>query len=108
MAKKVYGAGSVDIAPAAKEKIIQLEKEYERKELGLCMVKTSLSLTDNPKIKGVPKDWTLKIRDVRYYGGAGFVVPVTGDISLMPGTGSNPAFTRIDVNLDTEKVYGIF
>lgn len=108
VAKKVYGAGNVDITPLAKEKIHQLEKEYDSSTLGLCMVKTSLSLSDNPKLKGVPKDWTLKIRDVRYYGGAGFVVPVAGDISLMPGTGSNPAFTRIDVNLDTERVYGIF
>ncbi len=108
VAKKVYGADDVDISPLAKEKINQLEKEYDSSTLGLCMVKTSLSLSDNPKLKGVPKDWTLKIRDVRYYGGAGFVVPVAGDISLMPGTGSNPAFTRIDVNLDTERVYGIF
>ena len=108
VAKKVYGADGVDISPLAKEKIDQLEKQYDNSSLGLCMVKTSLSLSDNPKLKGVPKDWTLKIRDVRYYGGAGFVVPVAGDISLMPGTGSNPAFTRLDVNLDTERVYGIF
>ncbi len=108
IAKNVYGAGAVEIAPAAKEKIAELEKQYDTKELGLCMVKTSLSLSDNPKLKGVPKDWTLKIRDVRYYGGAGFVVPVSGDISLMPGTGSNPAFTKIDVNTETGKVYGIF
>lgn len=108
VAKEVYGAADIDLSPAAKEKISQLEKSRNVGELGLCMVKTSLSLSDNPRLKGVPKDWTLKIRDVLYYGGAGFIVPVAGDISLMPGTGSNPAFRRIDVNTETGKVYGIF
>lgn len=108
IAKEVYGAKDVELSPAAKEKIIAAEKEHKLQDTGLCMVKTSLSLSDNPKIKGAPKDWTLKIRDALYYGGAGFVVPVAGDISLMPGTGSNPAFRKIDVNTETGKVYGIF
>lgn len=108
VAKEVYGAKDVQLSAAAKEKINQLEQAHDRKKLGLCMVKTSLSLSDNPRLKGVPKDWTLNIRDVLYYGGAGFVVPVAGDISLMPGTGSNPAFRKIDVNTETGKVYGIF
>lgn len=108
VAKEVYGAKDIELSPLAKEKISRLEKEHDLSGLGLCMVKTSLSLSDNPHLKGVPKDWNLKIRDVLYYGGAGFVVPVAGDISLMPGTGSNPAFRKIDVNTETGKVYGIF
>ncbi len=55
----------------------------------------------------MPKGWRLQIRDVLTYGGAGFVVPVAGAISLMPGTGSNPAFRRVDVDTETGKVTGL-
>ena len=74
----------------------------------MCMVKTHLSLSDNPALKGVPTGWNLAVRDVLIYGGAGFVVPVAGKISLMPGTGSNPAFRRVDVDVETGKVTGLF
>ena len=63
--------------------------------MGDCMVKTHLSLTDNPTIKGVPKGWRLRIRDILTYKGAGFVVPVAGAITLMPGTASDPAYRRV-------------
>ena len=72
------------------------------------MVKTHLSLSDNPALKGVPKGWRLFVRDILTYGGAGFVVPVAGNISLMPGTGSNPAYRRVDVDVETGKVKGVF
>ncbi len=72
------------------------------------MVKTHLSLSHDPNIKGTPKGWTLPIRDILTYNGAGFVVPVAGAISLMPGTGSNPAFRRVDVDVETGKVKGVF
>ena len=72
------------------------------------MVKTHLSLTDNPALKGVPKGWKLMVRDILTYGGAGFVVPVAGAISLMPGTSSNPAYTRVDVDVESGKVKGLF
>jgi len=72
------------------------------------MVKTHLSLSDNPALKGVPTGWRLKIREILTYGGAGFIVPVAGTISLMPGTGSNPAFKRVDVDVETGKVQGLF
>ncbi|MBU1564918.1 MAG: formate--tetrahydrofolate ligase, partial [Proteobacteria bacterium] len=76
--------------------------------MGMRMVKTHLSLSDNPALKGVPTGWRLTIREVLTYGGAGFIVPVAGAISLMPGTSSNPAFKRVDVNLETGKVEGVF
>ena len=72
------------------------------------MVKTHLSLSHNPDIKGRPKGWTLPIRDVLMFKGAGFVVPVAGDIKLMPGTASDPAFRRIDVDVETGRVKGLF
>jgi len=72
------------------------------------MVKTHLSLSDNPALKGVPKGWKLFVKDVLVFRGAGFVVPVAGDIKLMPGTSSDPAYRRVDVDVETGKVKGLF
>ena len=108
IATEVYGADGVEYTPDALEKIIRMEKDPEIQKLGTCMVKTHLSLTDNPMLKGVPTGWNLRIRDILTYKGAGFVVPVAGAISLMPGTAANPAFRRIDVDTDTGKVKGVF
>ncbi|MEW6443125.1 MAG: formate--tetrahydrofolate ligase [bacterium] len=108
IAKEVYGADGVEYAADAKSKLEKFEKDPQISRLGMCMVKTHLSLTDNPSIKGVPKGWKLAVRDVLIYGGAGFVVPVAGKISLMPGTASNPAFRRVDVDAATGKVKGLF
>ena len=63
---------------------------------------------NDPTVKGVPKGWTLPIRDVLIYSGAKFLCPCAGTISLMPGTSSNPAFRRIDVDTETGKVSGLF
>jgi formate--tetrahydrofolate ligase len=59
-------------------------------------------------VKGRPGDWELPIRDILIYKGAGFIVPVAGAIKLMPGTSSDPAFRRIDVDVRTGKVQGLF
>ena len=72
------------------------------------LFRSHLSLSDDPGVKGAPKGWKLRIRDVLTFGGAGFVVPVSGSITLMPGTGSNPSFRRVDVDVDTGRVKGIF
>jgi formate--tetrahydrofolate ligase len=72
------------------------------------MVKTHLSLSDDPNVKGRPSGWRLRIRDVLVYRGAGFVVPVAGDIKLMPGTASKPAFLNVDVEAGSGRVTGIF
>ncbi|MCB2226764.1 MAG: formate--tetrahydrofolate ligase [Desulfarculaceae bacterium] len=108
IAKEVYGADGVDYSDAALAKAKKIEADAELSKLGTCMVKTHLSLSDNPALKGVPKDWRLFVRDILTYGGAGFVVPVAGNISLMPGTGSNPAYRRVDVDVETGKVKGVF
>lgn len=108
IAKEVYGADGVSFAPEAAAKLQAMEKDPEMAKLGTCMVKTHLSLSHDPNLKGVPKGWTLPVRDILVYKGAGFVVPVAGAISLMPGTGSDPAYRRIDVDVKTGKVKGLF
>jgi len=108
VATEVYGADGVDFSGEAQAQLKRIQDDPELSKLGLCMVKTHLSLSDNPALKGVPKGWRLTIREVLTYGGAGFIVPVAGAISLMPGTSSNPAFRRIDVDVETGKVEGVF
>ncbi|MBU2548610.1 MAG: formate--tetrahydrofolate ligase, partial [Proteobacteria bacterium] len=108
IAKTVYGASGVEYTAEAAKKAERLEKDPKAAEMGTCMVKTHLSLSDNPSIKGVPKGWKLYIRDILTYGGAGFIVPVAGAISLMPGTASDPAYKRVDVDTKSGKVKGLF
>jgi formate--tetrahydrofolate ligase len=85
-----------------------LSTDPDMATMGTCMVKTHLSLSHDPKLKGVPKGWTLPVSDILTYKGAGFVVPVAGTISLMPGTGSDPAYRRVDVDLESGRVTGVF
>jgi formate--tetrahydrofolate ligase len=108
IAREVYGADGVSFEPEAAEKLARLEQDPETRAMGTCMVKTHLSLSHEPDLKNRPTGWTLPIRDILTYKGAGFVVPVAGAIKLMPGTGSNPAFRRIDVDVETGKVKGLF
>jgi len=108
IAKEVYGADGVSWSPEAENKAKMLESDEKYNEYTTMMVKTHLSLTHEPTLKGVPKNWTLPIRDVLIYSGAKFLCPCAGTISLMPGTGSNPAFRRIDVDTETGKVSGLF
>lgn len=108
IAKEVYGASGVTYSEEAKKKVEIYEADPYSKQLGTCMVKTHLSLSHNPDIKGRPKNWELPVRDILIFKGAGFIVPVAGDIKLMPGTCSDPAFRRIDVDVETGKVKGLF
>jgi formate--tetrahydrofolate ligase len=108
IATEVYGADGVEFLGDSLSKLEKMQKRPDAKDLGLCMVKTQYSLSDDPALKGVPRGWSLRIRDVLLYGGAGYVVPVAGKISLMPGTGSNPSFRRVDVDTETGHVRGIF
>ena len=108
IAKEVCGASGVTYSDDALKKIELLENDPHCKKMGTCMVKTHLSLSHDPDFKGRPKDFLLPIRDVLIYKGAGFIVPLAGSIKLMPGTGSNPAFRRIDVDVETGKVKGLF
>ena len=108
IAKEVYGADGVSWTPEAEAKAKMLENDPKYADFATMMVKTHLSLTHDPTLKGVPKGWTLPIRDVLIYSGAKFLCPCAGAISLMPGTSSNPAFRRIDVDTETGKVSGLF
>ncbi|MBW1698649.1 MAG: formate--tetrahydrofolate ligase [Deltaproteobacteria bacterium] len=108
IAKEVYGADGVSWTPEAEAKAKMLEGAPKFDDYATMMVKTHLSLSHDPSLKGVPKGWILPIRDVLIYSGAKFLCPCAGTISLMPGTGSNPAFRRIDVDVETGKVKGLF
>ena len=108
IAREVYGADGVEYSAEAASKLALFEKDPDTATLGTCMVKTHLSLSHDPDLKGKPTGWTLPIRDILVYRGAGFLVPVAGAIKLMPGTGSNPAYRRIDVDVTTGKVKGLF
>jgi formate--tetrahydrofolate ligase len=108
IAKEVYGADGVSYSAEATAKADRFEKDPKFKDYATMMVKTHLSLSHDPTLKGKPTGWTLPIRDFLTYAGARFICPVAGNISLMPGTGSNPAYRRIDVDLKTGKVKGLF
>jgi formate--tetrahydrofolate ligase len=108
VATRVYGAGDVAYSDNALAKIRQIEADPTARDLGTCMVKTHLSLSHDPEQKGRPVGWDLPISDVLVYKGAGFVVPVAGAIKLMPGTSSDPAFRRVDVDVKTGRVTGLF
>ena len=108
IAREVYGADGVEYSAEALEKAKKMEEDPKFQKMGTCMVKTHLSLTDNPMLKGVPKGWKLFVRDILTYGGADFIVPVAGAISLMPGTATNPAYRKVDVDVETGKVQGLF
>ncbi len=104
IAKEVYGADGVSWTSDAEAKAKMLENDPQYADFATMMVKTHLSLTHDPVRKGVPKGWTLPIRDILIYSGAKFLCPCAGTISLMPGTSSNPAFRRVDVDVETGKV----
>jgi formate--tetrahydrofolate ligase len=108
IAKVVYGADGVSWTPEAEAKAKRFEADSKFDEYTTMMVKTHLSLSHDPTLKGVPKGWTLPIRDVLIYSGAKFLCPCAGAITLMPGTSSNPAFRKVDVDVKTGKVSGIF
>jgi formyltetrahydrofolate synthetase len=108
VAKEVYGAAGVSWTPDAEAKAKRFEADPKMKDFNTMMVKTHLSLTHDPSIKGTPKGWILPVRDVLIFAGAKFLCPMTGMISLMPGTSSDPAYRRVDVDVNTGKVKGLF
>jgi len=108
VAKEVYGADGVQWSPVAEAKAKRFESDPAFADFQTMMVKTHLSLTHDPTMKGVPKGWQLPIRDVLVYSGAKFLCPMAGEISLMPGTASDPAYRRVDVDVNTGEVSGLF
>jgi len=106
--KKVYGGDGVDYTPAARAKMDAFEANPETASLPLCVAKTQYSLSDDATKTGRPAGWRLKVQDILIYQGAGFIVPVSGKIMLMPGTSADPAYRRVDVDVETGKVKGLF
>jgi methylenetetrahydrofolate dehydrogenase (NADP+)/methenyltetrahydrofolate cyclohydrolase/formyltetrahydrofolate synthetase len=105
--KEVYGAGSVTYAPEA-EKKVELYTKLGFDKLPMCMAKTHLSLSHDPAIKGRPTGYTIPIADVRASVGAGFLYPLLGTMSTMPGLPTRPVFYDVDLDLKTGKVVGLF
>jgi formate--tetrahydrofolate ligase len=108
IAREVYGADGVSWTPEAEAKARRFESDPAYADFMTMMAKTHLSLSHDPTLKGVPKGWVLPVRDVLVYGGAKFLVPMAGEIKLMPGTSSDPAFRRIDIDTETGNVNGLF
>lgn len=103
IATKVYGAGSVEYDLLATRQIDSYEKNGFG-NLPVCMAKTHLSISSDPKLLGAPKGWTLPVRQVRASVGAGFIYPICGDMRTMPGLSAAPAAQRIDIDENGEIV----
>jgi formyltetrahydrofolate synthetase len=107
VAKEIYGAKDVSYTAVANRQIKTFEASGFGK-LPLCMAKTHLSISHDPKLLGRPEGFTLPVREVRASVGAGFVYPLCGAMSTMPGLPTTPAGTHIDIDLKTGKVVGLF
>jgi formate--tetrahydrofolate ligase len=106
VAREVYGAKDIYLYPEAEAKIGQ----FTREGLGhfpICMAKTHLSLSSDPTLLNAPENFTLPIRDIRAYTGAGWLVPLAGDIQQMPGLGKTPAALNIDID-ENGRTIGLF
>lgn len=104
--REVYGADGVDYLPLAEERI----KSYAHlgyDKMPICMAKTHLSISHDPELKGVPKGFRVPIRDVRASIGAGFLYPLLGAMSMMPGLPTRPAFFDIDIDVETGQIIGL-
>ncbi|MDR1055971.1 MAG: formate--tetrahydrofolate ligase [Prevotellaceae bacterium] len=106
IAKKIYGAEAVDYTPKAKA---DLKKVYNLglDKLPVCMAKTQKSLSDNPALLGRPKDFVVTVREIEIAAGAGFVIPITGEIMRMPGLPDEPSAEKIDID-NVGNIYGLF
>ncbi|KAG9285660.1 hypothetical protein G9A89_000577 [Geosiphon pyriformis] len=107
IAKEMYGAQGIELSDKAKEKIETYTKQGFA-NLPICMAKTHLSLSHDPKLKGVPTGFTVTVRDIRASVGAGFLYPLLGEMQTMPGLPTRPAFYDVDLDPDTGKVLGLF
>jgi formate--tetrahydrofolate ligase len=99
VAQKIYGARDVSFTARANKQL----DGYERNGFGhlpVCIAKTHLSISSDPKLVGAPTGWTLPVREVRASVGAGFIYPICGDMRTMPGLGKNPAAKGIDIDAD--------
>jgi formyltetrahydrofolate synthetase len=107
IAREIYRADGVDYSGEAESKI-KLFTDMGLSHLPLCMAKTHLSFSHDPKLKGTPRGWRLPITDVRASVGAGFIFPLCGTMRTMPGLPTRPAFTDVDIDTETGQVQGLF
>ncbi|XP_050739607.1 C-1-tetrahydrofolate synthase, cytoplasmic-like isoform X5 [Eriocheir sinensis] len=107
IARRIYGADDVEFLPEAQQQINRYKKQGFN-NLPICMAKTHLSLTADPSRKGAPTGFTLPVRDVRASVGAGFLFPLVGTMTTMPGLPTRPCIYDIDLDLETEEVMGLF
>ena len=106
VARQVYGAADVSLAPRARTDLKRIN-DLGYGDLPICMAKTQMSLSDDPKRYGRPRDFVLNVREIRLSAGAGFCVPLTGDMLTMPGLGAEPA--AVGMRLDAQgKISGMF
>jgi formate--tetrahydrofolate ligase len=106
VATRIYGASDVFFYPEAEKRIEQFTADGLQ-QLPVCMAKTHLSLSADPALLNAPEDFTLQVRDIRAYTGAGWLVPLCGDITQMPGLGKAPAALNVDINAEGRTV-GLF
>ncbi len=107
IAKEIYGADGLDLSPEAEEQIALYEKLGFDK-LPICMAKTHLSFSTDPKLKGAPTGFRVNVRAIRASVGAGFLYPLLGTMRTMPGLPTRPVFYDVDLDLDSGKVVGLF
>ncbi|CAB4486814.1 FTHFS-domain-containing protein [Rhizophagus irregularis] len=107
IAKEMYGAAGIQLSDKAQEKIRSYTNQGFDK-LPICMAKTHLSLSHDPKLKAVPKDFIVPVRDIRASVGAGFLYPLLGEMQTMPGLPTRPCFYDVDLDTETGRVYGLF
>ncbi|RKX70669.1 formate--tetrahydrofolate ligase [candidate division WOR-3 bacterium] len=106
VAREIYGAEAIDLKKKAKSDL-KLIKRLGLEHLPVCIAKTHKSLSDNPRLLGRPKDFLVTVREIRISSGAGFLVPITGDVLLMPGLPINPVAETVDIDEDG-KITGLF
>jgi formyltetrahydrofolate synthetase len=107
IAREIYAADGVDYAPEAEEQIARYTR-LGLDQLPICMAKTHLSFTADATLKGAPTGFRIGVREVRASAGAGFIYPLLGKMSTMPGLPTRPVFYDVDLDLKTGKVVGLF
>ena len=106
IAKEIYGARAIDYTAKAK-KDLEVVSELGLDDKAVCIAKTQKSLSDNPKLLGRPENFVVTVREIEISAGAGFIVPITGNIMRMPGLPSNPAAEGIDID-EQGQISGLF
>lgn len=106
IATNIYGAKAIDYTAKAKRDLKKIER-LGLDKLPVCIAKTQKSLSDNPALLGRPKDFIVTVREIEIAAGAGFLIPITGDIMRMPGLPEHPSSEKIDID-DNGNIEGLF